>query len=324
MSTTLRPHQTPGLASTTGAPVGTADFAPYFAAPQEMLQLACDTRRSVRARILALGEMAALVDEIFAAHCHEFLRAAENSDSMVLMPTAVTTRYVTPLLDQAAGELMNTLAPRLAAERIEFVTMAQLAPTDEAAMEAVFRRELYPLLIPLAVDPGHPFPRLRHGELNLLIQLRTFAGDSIMGGTLFAVLNIPARLPRWIRVPALAPGGIARYVWIEDLLTHFVSSFFHGIDVIHVYLFRVLRCNTDIARGRLYGSIVRLDIGAPVPSGVSTWLANHLRLPAHTVVRNQTPLAMADLRLMTALLPAPPRWYRRTATRIWHFFFGHI
>ena len=73
------------------------------------------------------------------------------------------------------------------------------------------------------------------------------------------------------------------------------------------------------------GAFLRAENRAMISQrGVSVWLANHLRLPAHTVVRNQPPLAMADLHELVALLPAAAPWYRRAAAGVWRFFFGHV
>lgn len=307
-----------------GEPPAGGDFAAHFVQPQALLHTAQDEQSPLRARLAALGQMAAAVDELFVTHCAELRNAMEVSGSMVLAPTAVTTRYVTPLLEQAADELHGKLLPMLPSQGIELVRMDALTPQELTAVAALFRREFYPLLIPLAVDPGHPFPRLGHGTMNLLIQLRQPSGDAMVGGALFAVLMIPHSLPRWIRVPSDAGEQVQRFVWIEDMLEHFAARLFNGMDVAHVYHFRVLRCAQLHTPDRPDGDIVRLDISAPMARNVALWLANHLHLPAHTVVRNQPPLAMADLRALGDLMPARAPWYRRASTRVWRFFFGHL
>ena len=313
-----------GTTAGTAAGTDVERLAALFDAPRALLEQARDGRIPLPARLAALADMAASVDALFETHCEEFRNAMEQGESMVLAPTTFSVRHVAPLLEQAAEELNRTLLPLLPGLGMEITRMAQLTPAEQTAIHAIFRRELYPLLIPRAVDPGHPFPRLEHGKLNLLVQLRPPSDDIMMGGSLFAVLMLPAVAPRWIPVPPQPGVSMRRYVWIEDLLEHFAGQFFYGIEVTHVYLFRVLRCPGPDGARPLRGDIVRLDISAPMARGVSVWLANHLRLPAHTVVRNQPPLAMADLHELVALLPAAAPWYRRAAAGVWRFFFGHV
>src|SRR5437763_1043336 len=126
------------------------------------------------------------------------------------------------------GEAENADVPRL--ERV-----ADLGKKERTAVEEYFRRNLEPILTPLAIDPGHPFPFIANLALNLAIIL-----DSERGETHVVVLRIPETVPRLF---AIEP---TRFVLLEDVIASHAERFFPGLKLRKATAFRVIR-NSDLS-----------------------------------------------------------------------------
>jgi polyphosphate kinase len=140
------------------------------------------------------------------------------------------------LLDQMYRCLGEELIPLLKKEGIRIERVADLGKKERAVMEDYFARNIEPILTPLAIDPGHPFPFIANLALNLALQLESKAGE-----TYVVVVKIPEQSPRL--VPLGDPG---RYALLEDLITSHVGRFFPGLKVRKSVPFRVIR-NSDIS-----------------------------------------------------------------------------
>ncbi len=115
-------------------------------------------------------------------------------------------------------------------------TFAELSKKEQTALREQFERQIAPILTPLAVDPGHPFPFLASRALNLAIALESERGESHV-----AFMTMPPMLPRFIPIP---DSGI-RFIALESLIEVHLSQFFPGLHVRRVAPFRVTR-NADI------------------------------------------------------------------------------
>src|SRR5438067_1211847 len=140
------------------------------------------------------------------------------------------------LLDQMYRCLGEQLIPLLKKEGIQIDRVSDLAKKERAAIEDYFVRNIEPILTPLAIDPGHPFPFIANLALNLALQLESTRGESYI-----VVVKIPEQSPR------LVPLGVAgRYVLLEDVISSFVGRFFPGLKLKKSVPFRVIR-NSDIS-----------------------------------------------------------------------------
>ncbi|HJT15997.1 MAG TPA: polyphosphate kinase 1 [Thermoanaerobaculia bacterium] len=140
------------------------------------------------------------------------------------------------LLDNVYACLSHELLPKLKKEGISIERVADLNKKDRAAVDEHFMLEIEPILTPLAIDPGHPFPFLANLALNLALQLETERGDSYD-----VVIRIPEQTPRLVELP---DGD--RYVLLEDLVASHVMRFFTGLKLRKSAVFRVIR-NSDIS-----------------------------------------------------------------------------
>jgi polyphosphate kinase len=134
-------------------------------------------------------------------------------------------------------EWRNTLLAQLAEQHIFILDYEQLDGEQRSAMLEYFEREIFPVLTPLAVDPGHPFPHISNRSLNLAVVIT----DKVHGER-FARVKVPPALPRLVPVPlAAGESGAAAFVWIEQIIATHLSKLFPGMDVWESYPFRVLR-----------------------------------------------------------------------------------
>lgn len=307
------------------------------------LARAQDSTLAPQRRLAALGWLAAETDALFVNSRLDNLAAFEallpdelasphERFTVPVAPQAVDThteivRRISTLLDDGVRLLRTELLPALAHAGHDVVRAEQLSVEESCALKAVFRREIFPLLMPLAVDPGRPFPKLASGQLNLLIRLRPLQDESLVDERLFAVIRVPATLPRLVQVPGTRT-GVRRYLWLEDLITHRQADLFPGMQVVEARLFRVLRrarADAEAVRsGAIAGPIIRLDIETGLTWDVRHWLMAQLHLPSYAVLRTASPLALADLVDAERFFPQRRIMLWALAERAWHAVFGHI
>jgi polyphosphate kinase len=212
-------------------------------------------------------------------------------------------------LGDAAYKLWNTdLIPALKRAGIVIVHPEELAPADLALLDERFRTDIFPVLTPLAIDPGHPFPHLRNKTINLGIMFSREHEGQESG---FGVIQVPAMLSRLIRVRL--EGTVRAFVLLEDLIARHVRDFFPTARLRGTYPFRVTR-NWDLEideeegedllqtiqaelRRRDRGNAVRVEIG--VAEGVEASvqrLSKALHVdPVLDVYRVGGPLYLTDL-----------------------------
>ena len=131
---------------------------------------------------------------------------------------------------------LDDLLPELKKAGIRVERFGELSKKEQAALRDYFDKHVAPILTPLAFDPGHPFPFLASGALNLAIALESERGDSHV-----AFIKVPPLLPRFIAVPE----SNGRFLTIESLIEEHLGRFFPGLQVRRTVPFRVLR-NADI------------------------------------------------------------------------------
>ena len=179
---------------------------------------------------------------------------------------------------------------------------------DRAALNVVFEQGIFPVLTPLAVDPGHPFPYIS----NLSLNLAAMVSDPDTDDRRFARVKVPPLLPRFV---GLADGK--RWILLEELIAAHLSSLFPGMKIEGVFAFRVTR-NADLALGeaeaddllaavetelrrRRFGNAVRLEIDSSAPQSVVDVLMDELALTHADVYRLSGPLDLTGLWSLVAI-----------------------
>ncbi len=194
--------------------------------------------------------------------------------------------------------LQENVMPGLEREGIVLHGLKDLTDADKRQLRLVFQREIFPVLTPLAIDPGHPFPHLLNKSLNLGVLMRRPTDDE----QLFAVVQAPAVLARFVPLP-VEPGGPNKHVFapLEAVIRMHLPNLFPGMIMVRDAVFRVTR-NSDFeidddevedllktieqeVRKRRRGAAVRLQIEADAPAEMEQFLTTALDLDATDVIR---------------------------------------
>lgn len=198
--------------------------------------------------------------------------------------------------------LLNEVLPGLEAEGILLKDYNDLSLPQQSQLETFFRKEIYPILTPLAVDPGHPFPFISNLSLNLAVELR----DPINHETHFARVKIPPNRARWVSLDEEYA-----FIPLEQIIIHNLDILFEGMEIVGAHPFRVTR-NADIARNedeaddllemiseelreRRFAPIVRLEVASAMPAHVRNILLEEMELQQPDLYEVEGPLGLADL-----------------------------
>ena len=207
---------------------------------------------------------------------------------------------------------MDDLRPQLAGEGIRFLDPSDYTPAIDTWLTEYFEAQVFPVLTPLAFDPGHPFPFISNLSMNLAVRVRH-------GGRIkFARVKVPGMLPRLVPLPAglsTAPG--TTFVFLEDVIRRNVRALFPGTQVEGAHLFRVIR-DTDMViqedeaddlletvdRGLKqlrYGALSLLQVEADMPRRVLDILIDNFEVDHDVVVRSSARMGLGDLHGVYAL-----------------------
>ena len=208
---------------------------------------------------------------------------------------------VLPLILEQTRYWHEEIVPALNAADVRILDYAQLQAGDCDVLHDYFKNEIFPVLTPLAVDPGRPFPHISNLSLNLAVTVRSPRGEKR-----FARIKVPTSLPRLVPLEAGR-----RFVWLEDVISGNLGTLFPGFDVMEAYAFRITR-DTDMEiqedeasdlletieqslRQRHFGPAVRLEVDADMPEHLIRLLADNLEVAAEDVYPLQRPLGMSSL-----------------------------
>ena len=207
-----------------------------------------------------------------------------------------------------ARNLTRDIKPRLSRAGIRILRWHQVPAGTRANLTATFVERVFPVLTPLAVDPGHPFPYISNLSLNLAVWLRD-PSDRRMR---FARVKVPPLLDRFV-----AAGDDATFVPLEELIAANLELLFPGMDIDSCFPFRVTRASdveldddadedlihaleAELQRLR-FTPAVRLEVDRRMPARLVDLLARELQLPPRHVHRLGGPLGQADLWSLVAL-----------------------
>ncbi len=254
-----------------------------------VLDLAADPSEPLLERVKFCAIFSSNLDEFF------MVRVAGLLDQVVARVNLRSPDGRTPLqalaevrrraleLLSVQGELWrDELQPALAAEGIRIGTVADADAEERRELEARFAREIYPILTPLAVGPGQPFPYISGLSLSLGVTVR----DPDTGEERFARVKVPETLPRLFGV-----GDKGLLLPLESVISHYMSWLFPGMDLPEQAMFRVTRDgDTEISddaddlleaveselRRRRFGAVVRLEVSSTISRAMVARLIERL------------------------------------------------
>jgi polyphosphate kinase len=201
--------------------------------------------------------------------------------------------------------LSTEILPGLAAAGIERVPLDRLETGEREHLDRLFTQEIYPVLTPLAIDPGHPFPHVHNKSLNVVLLVE----NAVSGQQLYGVVQVPAVLDRLVALPGSRER--LRCVLLEEIIAAHLGDLFGGFRVLDHTVFRVTR-NTDLAineddaedllqtieetlRQRIRGEAVRLEILSSGDARFAQMLMGALDLRESDVYRVAGPVDVTAL-----------------------------
>jgi polyphosphate kinase len=223
------------------------------------------------------------------------------------------------MVSTATTVLHEQLFRLLRRHGISVVSMADLNGAQRAAAASYFEHQVFPVLTPLAVDPGHPFPYISNLSISLAVTVRDHRRDV----TQFARVKVPKVLPRFV----MLDGG-AVFVPLEDLIRTHLDRLFPHMEVLAAHAFRVTR-NADLEleeegaddllmaveeelRKRRFGAVVRLEVHSAVPDQMTSLLQRELGVADDDTYQITGLLGCEDLVELADLDRRRLRW------RPWH------
>ncbi|MBK8168087.1 MAG: polyphosphate kinase 1 [bacterium] len=288
---------------------------------RRVLDEARDVRNPLLERTKFLAIFGSNMDEFFMVRVSG-IRRQVLSRVLTVTPSGLTPREELAAIRKlslelyagAQGFLRRKLLPQLNREGVHVLDYARLNDTQRARADSYFREVIHPVLTPLAVDPGHPFPHISNLSLNLAIVVRDPKGHER-----FARLKVPDTLPRLIPLKK-SSGGERRdgtlprhhyFVWIEQVIEANLALLFPGMEVVSAHPFRVIR-DADIEiqeieaddlletmqqgiRRRKFGSVVQVAIHESMPAGVREVLLENLEARASDLFVMPGPLGLSSL-----------------------------
>jgi polyphosphate kinase len=247
--------------------------------------------------------LAGLKDQV-AAHVTQVSPDGLNAEQQL----RAVRQCLAPLVQQVRLCWRDELMPLLEAQHIHILDYEQLDAKQRAAMRTYFEQEIFPVLTPLAVDPGHPFPHISNLSLNLAVVI----ADTIYGER-FARVKVPPTLPRLVPVQfSVKKQAVIAFVWIEQVIAANLSTLFPGFEIWESYPFRVLR-DADIElreddagdlmiesieqglRERRFGSVVDLAVNPSMPLRIRSLLLDELEITQDDLTVIDGPLGMGNV-----------------------------
>ncbi|WP_368497230.1 RNA degradosome polyphosphate kinase [Herbiconiux sp. A18JL235] len=220
----------------------------WLAFNTRVLELAEDPTLPVLERANFLAIFSSNLDEFFMVRVAGLKRRILTD---LAVPTNVGRRPMDVLDDisEKAHELQarhaaawtDLVKPALDEAGVHIVTWDELDEADRENLHDIFSNQIFPVLMPLAVDPAHPFPYISGLSLNLSVRVR----NSKTGKEEFARLKVPQVLDRFIRVDVRETPDDLRFIPLEDLIANHLGDLFPGMEIVEHHVFRVTR-NEDV------------------------------------------------------------------------------
>lgn len=224
-------------------------------------------------------------------------------------------KAVKPMLDALSNLWLNEVVPNLKKNNVHIMDYHELSETEKEKLTAFFKKEIYPVLTPLAFDPGRPFPYISNLSLSLAVLVKNPKGDKH-----FARVKVPSILPRLLQIDKIIQSEkkktngqkfVAKFIWLGDLIRENLELLFPKMEIVEAHRFRLTR-DTDIEiqedeaddlltvieeniRQRRFGSVVRLEINKNMPPFMKDTLIENLQITNNDVQIIDGPIGIKDI-----------------------------
>ncbi len=288
---------------------------------RRVLEEAWDESKPLLERAKFLAIFGSNMDEFFMVRVSGIRKQVE-ARIMEISPDGLTPPDQLAAIRKLALELMieaqhcyqRKLLPKLGKTGIHIIDYQKLNKTQKERADTYFKEVVYPVLTPLALDPGHPFPHISNLSLNLAIVIRDKKGNEK-----FARLKVPDTLPRLLPIKR-SSGGVRKdgtiphqhyFVWLEQVIASNLHDLFPGMEVTAAHPFRIVR-DADIEiqeleaddlletmqqniRKRKFGSVVQVAVYESMPENIRELLVDNLEVTRNDVYVLDSPLGLSGL-----------------------------
>ncbi|MBI3244659.1 MAG: polyphosphate kinase 1 [Chloroflexi bacterium] len=288
---------------------------------RRVLEEAQDEKNPLLERVKFLAIVGSNLDEFFMVRVaglkQQIAAGVVDIPADGLMPAeqlAAIRKASLKLMEEARKCLREQLLPKLRDSGIQILNYEELNDKQKANVKDYFDEVIFPVLTPLAFDPGRPFPHISNLSLNIAVLIR-----GKKNGEHFARLKVPGTLPRLVPIKRSSGGtrkdGTVPYnhyfVWLEQVIAAHLDALFPGMKVVEAHSFRVIRdADTTIqeleasdllesieqsVRQRRFGSVVRVTLHETMPDHIRNILIENLELERNDIYITEGPLDLSSL-----------------------------
>ena len=291
---------------------------------RRVLEEAEDNSNPLLERVKFLSILGSNLDEFFMVRVAALAAQLDagtldvGPDGMTLRAQLVAIRREVKRILKEAHKCLESLLPPLEEQGLRIHEYRTLGPSHVAITQEYFTRTVFPVLTPLAFDPGRPFPHISNLSLNLAVLIRDGLGHEH-----FARVKVPDSLPPLVPIN-LAANSKAKnrakrvdMVWMEEIIAANLNALFPGMEVLESYPFHVTR-DAEMAikeleaedlletieegvRQRRFGTVIRLMVTQDMPAHILGILMTNLEVEPRTVYRTSGPLSLKRLMSLYAL-----------------------
>lgn len=266
------------------------------------------------------------LDEFFEVRFADFLESARLPGAAVSrLDLQSVAAEAHALIDEQYAVFNDDVMPLLQREGIVILNHADRDPAQRRWVDAFFQKQVRPLLVPVGLDPSHPFPQVANKSLNFIARLG--GKDAFGRENSIAIVKVPRVLPRVIRLPAELSGGRQAFVLLTSVIRAHLEELFPGREVEAFSQFRVTRDSdldldevevTNLRQAlrsglttRHFGEAIRLEVVSSCPAELSEFLLQQFALPDAALYKVNGPVNLVRLNELIDLADADPLRFPR-------------
>lgn len=285
---------------------------------ERVMSLAQNTEYPLLERLRFLSIVSSNLDEFFevraAPHVDAMREGEQQSDVNVESYQAIS-RVAHALVDKQYQIFNNELIPALEAQGIRLVSHGDRTPEQKRWVSRYFETNVRPLLVPVALDPSHPFPQVANKSLNFIVSLG--GTDAFGRQNNIAIVRVPRALPRLVKLPKNISGKQQLFVSLSSMIRAHLATLFTGREMLSFSQFRVTRhsdlavdeedvknLRTALRQGlvhRNFGDAVRLEVSNSCDEKLAKFLLKQFDLPKESLYRVHGPVNLARLMMWANL-----------------------
>jgi polyphosphate kinase len=268
------------------------------------------------------------LDEFFEVRAASHLTAAQSNEQKGLYTAESFQSLSAAAHDMVARQYSlynDELLPAFEQRGIRIVSHGERNAAQRRWVNSYFEKQVRPLLVPVGLDPSHPFPQVANKSLNFIVRLG--GHDAFGRQNEIAIVKVPRVLPRFIHMPSPGPNKGTLFVSLSSVIRAHLAELFLGRDVGQFSQFRVTRhsdlavdeddvknLRTALRQGleqRHYGQAVRLEVSAGCSEYLSSFLLKQFNLPELALYRVQGPVNLVRLTQLVDLVNDPKLLFPR-------------